>query len=167
MKTGQWILLIAVPLICVFCIVALIKRGSAIHDEYTSGVTSDRDANAQDAKEVSFDQAEDQAMAIIRQREVWPGSPVAVCEAFWLARANKDYAEMRVLWPGSASFDWPELCKSDQNVEYVFGQAAADGTQVPYAAKGYFEKNKTYNLTMRLSVLDTARGPRYYIVSGN
>jgi hypothetical protein len=167
MKTKQWILLLAVALICVLCIVTLIKRGNGIRDQDTTVVTNDRPANARDAKNVSFDEAKEQATGVIRQREVWPESPVAVSEAFWIARADKDYAEMQVLWPGSASFNWPELCKSDANVEYVFGQATADGTQVPYAAKGDFEKNKTYNLTMRLSVLDTDRGPRYYIVSGN
>lgn len=116
---------------------------------------------------VSFEQAQARAFEAVRQREQSPESPEAVCRAFWDARAAKNYAEMEVLWPGSASFNWPETCKNEPNVTYVFGQAGTDGTTVPYAAKDQFDVRKTYNLTMRLRVLPTDKGSRYYIVSGN
>jgi len=116
---------------------------------------------------VSFEEAQARAFEAIRQREQWPQSPEAICKAFWDARARKNYAEMEVLWPGSASFDWSKTCANEPNVAYVFGQAGADGTTVPYAAKDQFDARKTYNLTMRLHVLQTGKGPRCYIVSGN
>jgi hypothetical protein len=116
---------------------------------------------------VSFEQAQTRAFEAIRQREQWPEAPEAVCRAFWDARAAKNYAEMEVLWPGSASFNWPEKCQSEPNVTYVFGEAGVDGTTVPYAAKDQFDAHKTYNLTMHLRTLQTDKGLRYYIVSGN
>jgi hypothetical protein len=165
MKTKRSILSLAVGLICILGIAIFMKRGNGIPDQDATITTNDRDTNTQDA--VSFDQAKDRAIEIVKQRDVWPQTPVAVCKAFWIARANKDYTEMEVLWPGSASFNWPELCKSDPDVEYLFGEASADGTRVPYAAKSHFDKNNTYNLTMHLTMLDTNKGPRYYIMSGN
>ena len=74
---------------------------------------------------------------------------------------------MVVLWPNSASLDWKHISSNDPKVDYVFGKASIDGKQVPYAAKSYFERNGSYNLTMRLDLLHTDRGFRYYIISGN
>lgn len=122
---------------------------------------------SEEARARTFDEAQARAFEAVRRREQWPQSPEAVCKAFWDARAAKNYAEMEVLWPGSASFNWPEKCRNEPNVPYVFGQAGSDGTTVPYAAKDQFDARKTYNLTMRLGVLQTDKGPRYYIVSGN
>jgi hypothetical protein len=117
---------------------------------------------------VSFEDAQTQAFNVIRRRERWPESPEAVSKAFWAARAARNYGAMEVLWPGSASFNWPEICRNEPNVTYVFGPAGADGTTtVPYAAKDHFDAKGDYSLTMRLRVLQTDRGPRYYIVSGN
>jgi hypothetical protein len=129
--------------------------------------TGRQSGSAAPAASNPFEDAQARAFSIMRQREVWPESPEAVCKAFWEARAAKNYAEMEVLWPGSASFNWPELCKNEPNVTYVFGPAGPDGMTVPYAEQGCFDAQKTYNLTMRLHVLETDRGPRYYIVSGN
>ncbi len=131
------------------------------------GLPSSGSGSAKEGHGISFEQAKNETLAAIRQRQVWPKSPESVSKAFWAARAQKDYAEMQMLWPGSASFNWPQICQNDPNVEYVFGESRADGTEVPYAAKDYFEKNHKHNLTMRLKKLDTDKGPRYYIVSGN
>lgn len=114
-----------------------------------------------------FDEARERAFAAIRQREQWPSSPEAVCRAFWEARTARNYAEMEVLWPGTASWKWSEICGKDPNVTYVFGPAGDDGTVVPYASKDHFDAHGTYNLTMHLNVLQTSKGSRRYIVSGN
>lgn len=114
-----------------------------------------------------FEQAQARAFAVIRQREQWPESPEAVCRAYWKARAARNYAEMEVLWPGMTATRWAQVCASEPNVSYVFGTANANGRTVPYASKGYFDAYGTYNLTMRLNVLQTDKGPRYYIWSGN
>jgi hypothetical protein len=114
-----------------------------------------------------FTEAKEAALAVIRGRAVWPETAVGVCEAFWAARGKKDYDEMAVLWPGLASLDLVEMCKNDVDAEYVFGEASADGIEVPYATKGYYDANKTYNFTMHLSVLYTEHGPRYFVVSAN
>jgi len=114
-----------------------------------------------------FAQAKAQAFDLIEKREHWPESPQGVCEAFWNARRKKDYDEMHILWPGTASLNWAEICKNDGKTVHVFGEPAADGKTVPYAEKSHFETHGAYNLTMRLDVLDTDKGARYYIVSGN
>ena len=105
-------------------------------------------------------------MQIIQSRALWPQSPEALCKAFWSARARKDYQELKILWPGSASFDWEALCRGDDtNVTYVFGPL--DGHEVPYASEEYYRQHGSYNLKMRLGSLETAKGKRYYIISGN
>ncbi len=114
-----------------------------------------------------FEEAKERAFAAIRQREQWPPSPEAVCRAFWEARAARKYVEMEILWPGTAAWNWPEICRKDLTVVYVFGQASDDGTAVPYASQDHFAAQGTYNLTMHLDVLQTSKGPRRYIVSGN
>ncbi len=115
----------------------------------------------------AFEQAQGRAFAVIRQRPQWPESPEAVCRAFWEARAAEDYAEMEILWPGTTAAKWARICGSEPNVSYVFGPASEDGLTVPYAAKDRFDAHGTYSLTMRLQVLQTDKGKRYYIVSGN
>lgn len=115
----------------------------------------------------AWEKAHAEAINVIATRQQWPDSPEAVCEAFWEARRAKDYNEMEILWPGSGSWNWPEICRDDPNVKYVFGKANETGKEVPYAAEGYFRENGSYNLTMRLDSLQTSRGLRYYIVSGN
>jgi hypothetical protein len=114
----------------------------------------------------SFDEARGAALQIIQSRAGWPQSPEALCKEFWAARARKDYEEMNVLWPGSASFDWETTCrKDDANVTYVFG--AWDGRQVPYASADCRRRHGSYNMKMLLGSIETAKGKRYFIISGN
>jgi len=123
----------------------------------------------QPAGKKTFEEAKDEALTIIAARSEWPGSPEAVAKAFWEARASKNYTEMEILWPGSGSLErgWAEICKSDAPVKYVFGEPSKDGSEVPYASEEYFNKNGSYSLTMRLSSIQTEKGRRYYITSGN
>lgn len=108
------------------------------------------------------------ALAIIDSREDWPSTPEEVCKAYWDARNAKDFEEMAILWPGSAS--WNHQLKDEKPVEYVFGDARLEPQSkrvlVPYASKAHYEKHKTYNLTMRLMNEKSSKG-RYYIGSGN
>ena len=108
------------------------------------------------------------AMAIVDARETWPGTPREVAEAYWEARNARDWDEMAVLWPGSAS--WHRILADEAPVEYVFGDAEVNARSnqivVPYAAKDYYEKHGAYNLKMRLSNDKSSKG-RYYVVSGN
>lgn len=115
----------------------------------------------------TWQQAYDEAIKIVETRQQWPASPEEVCKAFWEARRAKDYKEMEILWPGSGSINWPEICRDDPDVKYVFGKVNEKGTEVPYASEEYFRENGSYNLTMRMDNLQTSRGLRYYIVSGN
>jgi tRNA A-37 threonylcarbamoyl transferase component Bud32 len=113
----------------------------------------------------SFEEAERTALQIIQSRALWPQSPEALCKEFWAARARKDYEELKVLWPGSASFDWEATCRDDAHVTYVFG--AWDGHQVPYATEEYYRQHGSYNMKMLLGSIETAKGKRYYVRSGN
>jgi hypothetical protein len=160
------VIITAVAVGCICVLVGLACRQRKTGNQSGSAAQS-VPVSSEEARARIFDEAQARAFEAIRQRERWPESPEAVCKAFWVARAAKDYPEMEVLWPGSASFNWRETCKNEPNVIYVFGQAGADGTTVPYAAKDQFDARKTYNLTMRLRVLQTSKGPRHYIVSGN
>jgi hypothetical protein len=153
----HWVILIITAVI-VWGLVALGLRNRVWHS---------RSQPVPQSRVDPFTEAREQAFAAIRQRERWPPAPEAVCRAFWAARAARNYAEMAVLWPGTAAWNWPEICRKDPNVVYVFGPAGGDGTAVPYASQDHFDAQGTYNLTMHLRVLPTGRGPRYYIVSGN
>jgi hypothetical protein len=152
---------VVVMLMVVACVGVVVGCGCRQHKAGSQG------GSAAPGVPVTFEEAQTRAFDVIRQRERWPESPEAVCRSFWEARATKDYAEMEVLWPGSASFHWPETCKNEPPVMYVFGPAGADGSTVPYATKDHFDAQKTYNLTMHLRVLQTDKGPRWYIISGN
>jgi hypothetical protein len=155
-KKGTWVFVVGVGLLCVLVVVVFVKRREAGRAQKVAAVQLDPFAEAKEA-----------ALEVIRGREVWPETAAGVCEAYWAARGKKDYDEMGVLWPGIASLDLVEMCKGDGDVTYVFGELSADGTAVPYAARGYYEANEAYNLTMRLTVLYTEHGPRYFVVSGN
>lgn len=123
----------------------------------------------QPAEKKTFEQAKAEALQTIQTRDEWPNSPEAVCKAFWEARRAKNYKELEILWPGSASWEqsWAEKCKDDPDVHYVFGKAGESGAEVPYAAEEYFKEHGSYNLTMHLSSIQTKKGQRYYIWSGN
>ncbi len=115
----------------------------------------------------TWQQAYDEAIKMVKSRRQWPASPEEVCKVFWEARRARDYKEMEILWPGSEFWNWPEMCRDDPDVKYVFGKANKTGTGVPYAEEGYFREHGSYNLTMRMGSLQTSRGLRYYIVFGN
>jgi len=115
----------------------------------------------------TWEQSRAEAMNVMANRQQWPDSPEAVCKEFWKARRARDYKEMESLWPGSGSYNWPEICSDDPDVRYVFGKANETGSGVPYAEEGYFKENGSYNLMMAMGSLQTSRGLRYYIVSGN
>ncbi len=115
---------------------------------------------------LSFEQAYNTALAVITSRSIWPESPEALCKAFWTARAKKDYEELKVLWPGSASFDWEAICRrDDSSVTYVFG--SAKDKAIPYASEEYYRLHGSYNLAMRLGSLETPHGKKYYVISEN
>jgi len=128
-------------------------------------------------KDNSFEAEFKKATKIIAQRDKWPESPEDVAAAFWDARSQKNYAEMRILWPGSASFNWPEICAEDDATKYVFSKARiltiergtepVEEAEVPYASEQYFKDHGSHNLTMRLKALNTQKGKRWYIYSGN
>lgn len=125
----------------------------------------------------SFDAEFEKATKVIAQRDTWPESPENVSAAFWNARYNRNYSEMHIFWPGSASFNWSEICAKDGGAKFVFGTARiytsywntepVEEAEVPYASEEYFRKHGSYNLTMRLRALNTQRGERWYVWSGN
>jgi hypothetical protein len=125
----------------------------------------------------SFEAEFKKATAVIARRDTWPDSPEKVSAAFWEARSKKDYAEMHILWPGSASFDWPAICAKESDVKCVFGQAQMptsvrsgelpEEVWVPYAWQEHFHKQGSYNFRMILQALNTPKGKRWYVVSGN
>ena len=116
----------------------------------------------------AYDKAFEDAIAVIDARESWP-EPRDLVIAYWKKRNAKQYDEMALFWPGSATWNRQAL-ENEKPVEYVFGEAQATELQgrliVPYASKSYFDKHGTYGLKMRLSNEKSARG-RYYITSGN
>jgi len=121
----------------------------------------------QPVEKKTWDEVKAEALKVIATRSEWPNSPEAVAKAFWEARAAQNYREMEILWPGSGSLDWAEICKNDSAVKYVFGKPSKNNDEVPYAAEEYFNKNGSYNLTMRMASILTEKGRRYYIISGN
>jgi hypothetical protein len=119
-------------------------------------------------EKTAYDKAFEEAVAVIDSRENWP-EPRDLVIAYWAKRNAKQYDEMAIFWPGSATWNRRAL-ENEEPVEYVFGEAQATEFQgrliVPYASKSYFDKHGTYGLKMRLSNEKSARG-RYYITSGN
>ena len=108
-----------------------------------------------------------QAFAIIDGSPDWP-EPKELVEAYWQARAKKDYEKMTVYWPDSAAWD-RQFLADEEPVEYVFGEAVKPSQGlivVPYASKDYYEQHGEYNLKMMLQNKRSAKG-RYYIMSGN
>jgi hypothetical protein len=128
-------------------------------------------------KDNSFEAEFKKATNTIAQRDKWPESPEDVAAAFWNARYRKDYAEMHILWPGSTSYNWPQICAKDSDARYAFGKARIlttyrdtepiEEAEVPYALEQYFKEHGSYNLTVRLKALNTQRGNRWYVCSAN
>lgn len=120
-------------------------------------------------EEMAYDKAFNEAIAIIDSRKDWL-EPRDLAIAYWEKRNAKDYNELAILWPGSATWNH-QVLKDEEPIEYVFGKAQAaedikDTLIVPYASKSYFEKHGKYNLKMQLSHEKSRKG-RYYIFSGN
>ncbi|MFC1635120.1 hypothetical protein ACFL5Z_09780 [Planctomycetota bacterium] len=105
---------------------------------------------------------------MIDGRESWP-EPRDLVMAYWQARTTKNYDEMAIYWPGSATWN-SKAFEKEEPVEYVFGKVQAakseDYVVVPYASKNYFHEQRKYSLKMVLSNRKSAK-KRYYIVSGN
>ncbi|MHC4354007.1 MAG: hypothetical protein ACYS0H_14960 [Planctomycetota bacterium] len=121
----------------------------------------------QEGERTAYDKAFGEAISVVDERGNWPG-PRELAIAYWQARAAKNYDEMAILWPGSAT--WNQSLDKEEPVDYVFGEAKQweieGNVIVPYASKSYHEKHGKYSLKMVLSNKKSARG-RYYIVSGN
>ncbi len=119
-------------------------------------------------EKTAYDKAFEEAISVVDTKESWPEAhDLAI--AYWQARTAKNYDEMAIYWPGSATWNRKAL-KKEEPVEYVFGEvqpAEIEGHLiVPYASKNYFGKHGKYSLKMRLSNEKSSKG-RYYIVSGN
>ena len=119
-------------------------------------------------EKTAYDKAFEEAISVVDTRESWPEAhDLAI--AYWQARTAKNYDEMAIYWPGSATWN-RKVLKKEEPVEYVFGEvqpAEIEGHLiVPYASKNYFGKHCKYSLKMRLSNEKSSKG-RYYIVSGN
>ena len=116
----------------------------------------------------AFDKAFEEAIKVVDKRENWPG-PRDLAVAYWKARTEKNYNEMAIFWPGSATWN-RQVIENEEPVEYVFGDIQTteieDDIIVPYATKSYYEKNRKYGLKMRLTNKKSSKG-RYYIYSGN
>jgi hypothetical protein len=120
-----------------------------------------------EGEKTTFERYFEQAITVIDSRQYWP-EPEELVKIYWQARAKKDYEEMAILWPGSASWN-SKVLENEKPVEYVFGEVRKAGDNrviVPYAAKSYYEKNGTYNLKMWLDNKKSTKD-RYYITSGN
>jgi len=116
----------------------------------------------------AYDKAFEEAILVIDAREDWP-EPHDLVMKYWQARNAKNYDDLAVFWPGSATWNRQALEK-EEPIEYVFDEAQSTETQghiiVPYSTKNYFGKNGKYSLKMRLSNEKSSKG-RYYIISGN
>jgi len=115
----------------------------------------------------SYDEIVTETIAIIDSREDWP-EPKELVQRYWQARAKKDYEQMAIFWPSSATWNQKGLA-DEEPAEYVFGETVFPqylGAYVPYAEKTYYENNGKYNLKMWLHNEKSTKG-RYYIISGN
>jgi hypothetical protein len=116
----------------------------------------------------AFGKAFEEAITVVDKRKNWP-EPRDLAVAYWKARTAKNYDEMAIFWPGSATWN-RQVIENEESIEYVFGEALTaeleDNIIVPYASKSYYEKHGKYHLKMRLTNKESAIG-RYYIWSGN
>ncbi len=110
----------------------------------------------------------EKAITSIDTKENWP-EPRDLVVTYWKARTAKNYDEMEIFWPGSATWN-RQVLENEEAIEYVFGEVQITETQghiiVPYASKSYYKKHGKYSLKMRLENKKSTKG-RYYIVSGN
>ena len=118
-------------------------------------------------EETAYDKALIEAISVVDDRDIWP-EPRELVVSYWQHRSAKNYDEMAILWPGSAT--WNQSLEKEEPVEYVFGKVQPWEIEgdiiVPYASKSYYDKHGKYGLKMVLSNKKSAK-KRYYIVSGN
>lgn len=135
---------------------------------YDLGVTSSAKIITSEKEKTEYEIAFQSTITEIDNMENWP-NPRELSIAYWKARTAKDYEKMEIFWPGSSTWD-RQAIESEDPVEYIFGKVQTTEIEghvvIPYASKGYFDKNGKYNLQMRLSNERSSKG-RYYIVSGN
>ena len=122
----------------------------------------------EEEEKTAFDTAFQEAIEKVDHAENWP-DPRDLVIAYWQARAAKNYDEMAMFWPGSATWHH-QVAEKEDPVEYVFGEVQLAEIKghiaVPYASKSYYDKQGRYSLNMILRHEKSATG-RYYIVSGN
>ena len=135
---------------------------------YDLGVPSSAKIIGSEKAETEFQKVFNKAIAIIDSRKSW-AEPYDLVVTYWKARAAKNYDEMAILWPGSATWN-RQVLEKEEPVEYVFGEVQATEFEghiiVPYATKSYYEKHGKYSLKMCLENRKSTKG-RYYISSGN
>lgn len=119
-------------------------------------------------EKTAYDKAFEEAISVVDGRARWL-KPRDLVIAYWQARAAKDYDEMAVYWPGSATWN-RRIIETEEPVEYVFGETqvtkSGDYVVVRYASRSYHDQHGKYSLKMVLSNRKSAK-KRYYIVSGN
>ena len=135
---------------------------------YEIGVPTSAKIVRPEKDKTAFGKAFEEAIIVIDNRKNWP-EPRDLAVAYWKARAEKNYDEMAILWPGSATWN-RRVIENEESIEYVFGETRTgemeDNIIVPYASKSYYEKHGKYSLKMRLTNKKSTKG-RYYIFSGN
>jgi len=135
---------------------------------YEAGAPTSAKIIRPEKDKTEFGKAFEEAINVVDKRKNWP-EPRDLAVAYWTARAAKNYDEMAILWPGSATWN-RQVLENEEPVEYVFGEAQTIDMEghiiVPYASKSYYEKNRKYSLKMRLTDRKSTKG-RYYIWSGN
>ncbi len=135
---------------------------------YEIGVPTSAKIVRPEKDKTAFGKAFEEAIIVIDNRKNWP-EPHNLAVAYWKARTAKNYDEMAIFWPGSATWN-RQVIENEEPVKYVFGEAQItemeDNIIVPYASKSYYEKHGKYSLKMRLTNRKSTKG-RYYIYSGN
>ena len=135
---------------------------------YEAGAPTSAKIVRPEKNKTAFGKAFEEAIIVIDNRKNWP-EPRDLAVAYWKARTAKNYDEMAIFWPGSATWN-RQVLENEEPIEYVFGEAQTaemeDNIIVPYASKSYYEKNRKYSLKMRLTDRKSTKG-RYYIWSGN
>jgi hypothetical protein len=135
---------------------------------YEIGVPTSAKIVRPEKDKTAFGKAFKEAITAVDNRENWP-EPRDLAVAYWKARTAKNYDEMAIFWPGSATWN-RQVIENEEPIEYVFGEAQTeemeDNIIVPYASKSYYEKHSKYSLKMRLTKKKSTKG-RYYIFSGN
>ena len=86
---------------------------------------------------IEFEKAFEKAITIIDNQVNWP-EPRELVIKYWKARDAKNYDELAILWPGSATWN-RQVLENEEAIEYVFGEVQTTETKdqifVPYATK--------------------------------